>query len=108
MKHLQTLAGDGACDGADTGDIASRTVIARDQTEPDWVRADGENDWNSRCGSLRRTGGCYVAGGSDYGDLTSNQLRRQGRQSIVVAFGPTILDVEVLTVDVAGFFKAVT
>ena len=42
----------------------------------------------------------------NHGHLTTNQIGRQRRQSIVLALRPAILDRHVLTLDIAGFLQA--
>jgi hypothetical protein len=78
-KDFYSLGADLAGDGADTCDIAARTIVTRDKTEPDRVRANGEDDRNFGRGSLRGAGGCYVAGGADDVDLERDQFRRKRR-----------------------------
>ena len=43
----------------------------------------------------------------DHGGLTTNQIGRQGGQSIKLTLGPAIFDCDVLAFDVAEFFETV-
>src|SRR5712675_2119229 len=45
------------------------------------------------------------AGRSEYGYLMLNQIGDQGRQSIIMAFRPTVLDLYVLAVDISGILQ---
>src|SRR5262245_35866034 len=47
-----------------------------------------------------------VAAGYDHGDLIAHQIGRQRRQSVVVTFGPAVLDQHVLALNIAGFLQA--
>jgi hypothetical protein len=78
-KDFYSLGADLAGDGADTCDIAARTIVTRDKAEPDRVRANGEDDRNPGRGSLRGAGGRYVAGGANDVDLERDQFRRKRR-----------------------------
>src|SRR5262249_59053934 len=42
----------------------------------------------------------------DYSNLPPNQLGRQHRQPIVLAFCPAVLDRHVLTLDISGLFQS--
>jgi hypothetical protein len=87
---------------ADAGDIAARTIEARDQAKPDGVGALGKDNGNargSRLGGKRRSD---PAGGRDQRRRKANQIGHQSRQPAVVAFGPAIFDFGGLAIDIAG------
>ena len=46
------------------------------------------------------------AGRSNHGHLTTNQIGRQSRQSIVLALRPAVFDRHVPALDIAGFAQA--
>jgi hypothetical protein len=62
MEHLNALGANLAGDGADAGYIAARAIVTGDQTDLDRVRADGEDDRDSRCGCLGRECRADVSG----------------------------------------------
>jgi len=78
-KDLYSLGADLAGDGADTCDIPARTVVTRDQTDPDRVRPNSEDDGNPGCGGLGGAGRSYVTGGADDVDVERNQFCRKLR-----------------------------
>src|SRR5262245_43084848 len=74
---------------------------------PDRVFADAEGDRDRR----GRSFGCKrsrIAGCSDNGHATADEVSHERRQAIVLAAEPMVLDHHVLTLDVAGFAEAFT
>ena len=95
MRLVTDLAGD----GADTGDILARAVVAGDQADFHWIRADREDDRDGRCGGLGRARRSDVAGGANHGDLEVDQLGGERRQLAIVALAPAIFDPDILAFD---------
>jgi hypothetical protein len=85
--------------------VAARSAQAGDKTQLDRVTPGHEYDRNRRGRRFGRQRRRCAARGND-GDLLLNQIGRQRRQSVILAFRPAILDGRVLTVDVVGFFQA--
>jgi hypothetical protein len=87
------------------GQVAARPGEARDQTKPDWVFGDHEDDGDRR----RRLGRglrCGTAACGDHGDPPANDLRRQRGQPIELVLGPAVFNCHVLALDITGFFEA--
>ena len=90
----------------DAGRIAFRPGEALDKTKLDRVAAGAEDDRDRRCRGFGRERSGNAARRGDHGYLSADQISRQRRQAIVVAFQPVILDPDVLAVDGAGFVEA--
>src|SRR5262245_280422 len=92
-------------DEADTCDIASRAVEARDKVVRDWVAAGYEDNWYRRgCGL-----GCNCRRGvvrSDHCHVTAYQIGCEVGQSIVLLLRPAVFDRHVLALDIASFADA--
>src|SRR5262245_17838284 len=84
--------------------VASWSIEAGDKTQFDRVVSGREYNWNRRGQRLRRLRRGRGGRGDDH-DITTNQIGRQRRQSVVLVFCPAILDRHVLTLDVAGFLE---
>jgi hypothetical protein len=82
--------------------IAARAAEAGDQAPLDRVDTGTKHDRNRRGRRLGRQRGQAVTG-DDHGDWPANQIRRQGRQAIVLTVCPTVFDGDVLTYDIAAF-----
>jgi hypothetical protein len=68
------------------------------------VAASQEGDRD--CRGRRLGSKCWWdAGSGNHGYLTTNQIGRQGRQSIVLALRPTVFDRDVPALDVAGLVQ---
>ena len=105
-QQLESFPRDRRGEEARAGDFAARPVEASDEAQFDRVAAATENDGNGggcRLGDQRRTG---IRG--DHGDLTANQIGRQGWQSIELTFGPAIFDRDIPALNVAGFLETIT
>ena len=85
--------------------VASGSVQADDKTQSDRVVRGREYDRNRRRRRLGRPRFSFVRR-CYYGHLTTNQVGRQCRQSIVLTFRPAILDGRVLALDIAGLLQA--
>ena len=105
MQEPQPLGRHLIDEKVDARHVAARAGEACDKTLPDRVFTHAEDDWNRRrCsfGRARDDG----AGRGDHGNLPADQVGQQGRQPVVSAFQPVILDRHVLTLDVTGFVEA--
>jgi len=89
------------------GDIAARSAQAFDEAEPDRIAAYFEDDRNGRgrrlCCERRRS-----SGRGNHCHLTINEVGCHFRQPISSTLGPTVIDRNVLTIDIAGFLQALT
>ena len=86
----------------DAGQVAVGPGEVRDQTKPDRVFGDHEDDGDRR-GRLGRGLRCGPTG--DHGDPSANKLRRQCGQPIDLIVGPTVFNRNVLALDVAGVLQ---
>ena len=48
----------------------------------------------------------FLGGEFNYNHLTMNQIGYESRQSVVLTLGPSILDCDILALNVAGFGQA--
>src|SRR5215472_5092013 len=92
-------------DKRDTGDIAARPVETGNEAELNRVAAACEDDRDRRS---RRLGYDCRRGvvHSDHRYLTAHQISCEVGQSVGLVLRPAILDRHILTLDVAGFTKA--
>ena len=86
-------------------EVAAWPVQAGDKSKLDRVAAGQEDDRNRRGRRLGRQRRRSAARGN-HGHLTTNQIGRQRRQSIVLALRPAIFDRHVPALDIAGFAQA--
>jgi hypothetical protein len=88
----------------DPGHIAARPRKALDQTEPDRVLGNNEDDGDrrGRFGRHRRDG---TTGRDNDGDPSANQVGRQRRQPIHLVVSEAIFDRDVFTLDVAAVLE---
>jgi hypothetical protein len=84
------------------GGVAARSIEARYQAELDWVTAHAKHDRDRRSGSLSHDRGVGRTGSSDHPHAAANEIGRQLRQAIVLAFRPPILYRQILALDVSG------
>jgi hypothetical protein len=102
---FQPLHRDLCGDKARSSEISARSAEARDETAAHGVRTAGEDYWDNLrrlfCG-LR----CVVSAGGYHINLMTHQIVGQRRQSVVVPLRPAVLDPDILTLDIAGFLKA--
>src|SRR3984893_2825246 len=106
LQHLHPLLnGPGREHVAHAHDVAARSVEGRDKSSPDRIGPDIENDRNR---SRRRLGRqCRSFGRrGNHAHLTTNQIGRQFRQSIVLVVRPAIFDGHVFALDMAGLAQA--
>jgi hypothetical protein len=105
VEKPQPLCTQFTADKIDASRVAPRAAKTGDKTESDRVFANTEHD--------RNCGGCILSGNrggsaARYRNdthLPIHQISRQLRQPIVSTLCPTILDRDVLTLEVAGFSK---
>src|SRR5215211_3860687 len=81
---------------------------AGDQTKPDRVFADAEDDRDRRGRSFGRKGSRVAPGRGDNGHATAHEVGHERWQAIVLALQPVVLDRYILALDVAGFVEALT
>ena len=102
VQHLELLGGQQVGQKAHSGDIATRPVQAGNQSEFDWVTADGEDNRDGRGGGLRRQRHGGAAGDRNDGHLPAHELLRQRGRPVIVTFQPVKLDGCVSSLDPAG------
>ena len=68
---------------------------------------DAEHDRDCRGGSLGRKR-TFTDGRGDHGHATADKIGHEGRQAVVLAVQPVVLDHHVLALDGAGFVEAFT
>jgi hypothetical protein len=88
-------------DEIDTCQVAGRPSKTGDKAEPDRVIADDEDNWDSRSSRLGRECRSRPFRGGDYGDLSANEVARQGRQPLILTFRPAVFDRYILALDIA-------
>src|SRR5215813_12211463 len=105
MQQSKLLCPKLSRDKRDTGDIAARPVETGNEAELNRVAAACEDDRDRRS---RRLGYDCRRGvvHSDHRYLTAHQISCEVGQSVGLVLRPAILDRHILTLDVAGFTKA--
>src|SRR5262245_18963843 len=88
------------------GNIAVRSVEARDQAELNRIDPEGKNNRYSRRRCLRGEGWSGRTCRKDGGHPAVNQIDRYRGQSIILAVRPAVLDGEIFAFDETGFFEA--
>src|SRR5215472_9082086 len=83
-------------------DIAARSCQARDDTGADWIASRREHDRDYRCRLLCCKGWWSVVSKDDI-DVQPNELVCEPGQTLVVSFGPTILDRKIAALDPTEF-----
>jgi hypothetical protein len=86
-------------------DIAARPGEARNQTEPDRIFANTEDDGDGRgcsLGGQRRNGAAHR---EDHGDWPAGKFARQYWQTVELVLGPTVFDHDVLAFDITAFLQ---
>ena len=103
-QQLEPLGGQLADEKIDPGHVAGGPGKAADETEPDRVFGDHEDDGDRRG---RRLGGHRRnrAHGGDHGNLPANEVGDQGRQPVVLTLGKAVDDRRVLALDVARLLE---
>lgn len=84
------------------GRVATGPVKARDQSGFHRIAADSENNRYSRSRRLRGKCGGFAAGRDQNCNLLVDESGRHGRETIILPFGPTVLEFDVLPGDEAG------
>ena len=85
--------------------VTSRPVQALDKSNCDWIGTHLEDYWDC-CGRRLCRERCGSASWRDnHGHLTTYQICRQRRQSIVLTFRPAKFDRDISTLDIAGFAR---
>ena len=104
-QELQPLCRQLATEKIDTCQVAARPGEAGDETKPDRVFADEEDDGDRRgcrLGRERRR----VPPVAAITATRANQIGRQRRQPIDLVVGPAVFDRHILALDVASVFQA--
>src|SRR5262249_9559943 len=88
-------------------DVPAGSIETGDKPKLDGIGPSLEHDRNRRGRSPGRERGddCWCC---DHGHLTADQVGRQRRQSVILAFRPAVLDCHVLPLDIAGFLETFT
>src|SRR5262249_45585045 len=89
----------------DSGRVVARPGKAGDQTKPDRVFADAEDDWDRCGGSFGRLGASAEAGCRDHGHAAADEVSHDRGQAVVLAVQPVVRDHHVLARDVTGFVE---
>jgi hypothetical protein len=107
-QDCQLLARNRSGEKADTRDIAVWSTDVGDESRFDRVAASGKDNRYCRgcsfCGKRRRRAPAC----ENNGNLTIDQLGRQGGKPIGTLVRPSIFDGNVLTFEIAGFSEAFT
>ena len=85
------------------GDISTRPIETRDETEPNGIIAGHEGDRNRIGCRLGRDHRRAIR--EDHRNVTADQVGRKCGQAIVLIVRPTAFDRDVATLDIAGIFK---
>jgi hypothetical protein len=88
----------------DPRQVSARPCKAGDKAKPDWILPDQEDDGNRRGRRFGRHRRSSVSSSND-GYLTTNEIARQYRQSIVFALRPAVFDCYVVTLDITSFIQ---
>jgi hypothetical protein len=104
-QELEPLGGELADEKIDPSHVAVGPGQAADETEPDRVFGDHEDDGDRRG---RRLGGHrrHRAHGGDDGDLSAHEVGQELRQPVVLTLGKAVDDRRVLALDVARLLEA--
>ena len=89
----------------DPSRVVARPGKAGDQTKPDRVFADAEDDRDRRGGSFGRQGASAEAGCRDHGHAAVDEVSHDRGQAVVMAVQPVVLDHHVLALEVASFVE---
>ena len=104
--QLQAFGGERVGQHGHAGHVAAGPAQARDIAELDRIAAEKEHDRDARGRSLG--GGCgRRRNGDDHIDVPCDQIGSHGRQLVVTAFRPVIIDPDVAAVDKAGLAEPV-
>jgi len=87
----------------DAGDVSARSVKTLDEIGLDRVAADDEHDRDRGGRGFGRKRRRFAATRHEYVHLSPDQIRRQFRKPIVLAFRIPILNCHILILDVPGF-----
>src|SRR5262249_8789082 len=76
------------------------------ETVSDRVARSGENDWNGRSRGFGRECRRDVPGRHDHGHRKADQIGCERRKSVNLALRPTVFDVDIAVLDIAGLTEA--
>src|SRR5262249_55076790 len=104
-QQFQPLCHQLGTEKIDPREVSARSSEARDETEPNRVFGDCEDDGDRRSGRFgRQSRSC--AGCDDDGNLSANQFLREYWQPTELVLRPAVFDYDVLALDVAGLLQA--
>ena len=103
MHELQPLARDFHAQARHAGEITSRPRQAVHHSKCDRVATHLKDNRDRRSRRFRRERDRSAAGRGQYGYLPADEIGRERRQSIVLAFRPSILDRDIATLDISAF-----
>ena len=86
--------------------VATWSAQAGNETELHGIARAGEDNGYSRGRRLRRQISRGIS--EDHSHLTTNQLSRHRRRSVILPLQPPVLDPHVLALDVAGFLQSLS
>src|SRR5207247_10259441 len=92
----------------DSGRVVAWPGKAGDQTKPDRIFADAEDDRDRCGGSFGRLGTNAEGGYRDHGHAAADEVSHDRGQAVVMAVQPVVLDHHVLALDGPGFVDAFT
>jgi len=105
MKQLKPLRLKRNTQPTYTRDIAAGSVHLGDEAVLHRVTAGLKNDRYHRGSRFCRETRSGSADSSNHGNLVTNQITRQVRQSIILPLRPTVLDGHVLALDKTAFLE---
>ena len=106
VQQLQPLRPDRHGELGDAGHIAAWLTQAGYKSKGNRIATDREDDRNPCGRGLCRQGRRGAAERGDHGHLTTNQIGRKRRQSIILTACPAVLDGYVATLVIAGLVQA--
>jgi hypothetical protein len=104
MQQLQSFWSDLHVQAGNAGDIAAWPAKACHQAQLHRIEAGDQDDRDRRRRSPSGQHRSEIR--HDHVDPTMDQIGPQRRQTIVLTFGPAILDCDILSFDEAGVFQA--
>jgi hypothetical protein len=108
MQQFESFRVHRAREQAHTCDIAARPIDAGHEAGFDWIAAIHEHDRCNRGCRFCCQCGDVTTERCDDTDMPPNQIGRERRQPVRLAFGPAIFDGHVLALDKASFLQAPT
>jgi len=101
-QQFESLGGELGEEDAQARGVAARSGEALHQSSLDRVVADLEDDRDRRGCAFRCAGGRRPEGG-DQINLARDEIGGHGRQPVILTRGPAVFELDVLSIDKAGF-----